>query len=122
MPPAHPAPSSSSSPFILFTFTTGKGADMLIVFIVSIPDNALDALPLGKHRIYFDKNFRLDLQGVSYSHCGTPPRLLSSDLPYVQMTTAGEHNLQVQINIEGHYTTALVCLLARDMGDTTQGI
>ncbi|ETS84909.1 hypothetical protein PFICI_02934 [Pestalotiopsis fici W106-1] len=55
----------------------GKANKSLKEFINNIPDSVLEALPTAPGKMYSDTNFRLDMQG---------------------MTTAGEHNLQVQVN------------------------
>ncbi|KAL2206896.1 hypothetical protein CC79DRAFT_1398762 [Sarocladium strictum] len=55
----------------------GKASKSLKAFISSIPDSALNRLPLEGGTIYINTDFRLDMQG---------------------MTSAQEHNLQVQIN------------------------
>ncbi|KAM0259449.1 hypothetical protein ACHAQJ_003344 [Trichoderma viride] len=55
----------------------GKASKSLKAFIDEIPDSSLTGLSTSPGTIYSDTDFRLDMQG---------------------MTTAQEHNLQVQIN------------------------
>lgn len=73
----------------------GKATKALKAFIEGIPDTSLARLSMSAGTIYSDTDFRLDMQGVRIPIPFDQIYLL---LTCVQMTTAQEHNLQVQVN------------------------
>ncbi|KAK3066694.1 hypothetical protein LTR53_016854 [Teratosphaeriaceae sp. CCFEE 6253] len=56
-----------------------SGPKALKNFIEDIPDHKLDGLPRNEDTLYKDRNYRLDMQGMTSSK-------------------PAEHNLQVQVN------------------------
>ncbi|TFY79618.1 hypothetical protein EWM64_g4395 [Hericium alpestre] len=62
----------------------GKGSKALRAFINKIPDNKLEGFTESEHTIYHDRNFRLDMQG---------------------MTNTRKYNLQVQLNKQTNIST-----------------
>lgn len=71
----------------------GGAKKSLKMFIEDIPDSALEALPTNPGKIYYDIDFRLDMQGVSnFDKSQVHPHLTSVDdkLPSIQPPGPGQ--------------------------------